>query len=180
MPAKTKVKPKNYDYVWREGCRFKADPRVIGHALQDLAQRLGRDFDGITAAEVVDEARKPQSPFHAMIPWDDAEAAEAHRRNVARLILRSIRVRVIQHGKPVHVIGYVKVVLDDGPCYVPTTRAGRDAALHAQMVNDAFKGLQGWKARYKALQGIEEVLVLIDQALRHLATIQPPTPNLTP
>jgi hypothetical protein len=41
---------------------------------------------------VVDEARPEDHPLHGRFEWDDALAAEAHRRDQARELIRSQRV----------------------------------------------------------------------------------------
>ncbi|HEY2088260.1 MAG TPA: hypothetical protein VGH54_19865 [Mycobacterium sp.] len=48
----------------------------------------------LEAASVLDAARPPESVLHAQFTWDDEEAAEAHRLNQARSLIRRYKVRV--------------------------------------------------------------------------------------
>lgn len=61
--------------------------------LEDIYTAEGR----LTPALVVEAARDEQSwpALHARIPWDDAAAAETHRLDVARRLIRKVRVRFI-------------------------------------------------------------------------------------
>jgi hypothetical protein len=56
--------------------------------LQDIYNRRGE----LTPQIVVEEGRPPGSPLHEFLPWDDAEAAERYREEVARRLIRSVKV----------------------------------------------------------------------------------------
>jgi hypothetical protein len=47
---------------------------------------------GLTAKRFVEAARPSDAPLHALLEWDDLKAADAHRENQARTIIRSIEV----------------------------------------------------------------------------------------
>lgn len=163
MATATKSKLK---YSWKNESRITGDPQEIGQALEELAAELGRPVDGLTADDIVDAARSPDSPLYAIVyRLDDDEAAHEHRKDIARLILRSIRVTVIQEGHERQAIAYVHVrVPDEGPMYVPTSLASRREDLRIQMLEDAQRGIDGWLGRYRNLEGAEEVFVLIEKA----------------
>lgn len=103
-------------YEWRSGARFGVDPNDAGPELERLRKLNG----GIRPQEVVDAARDESSPLHAAFEWDDSVAAEAHRRQVARTLCRSIRVVVKTENNGdmtepmfVHVSVRQKPTLDD-------------------------------------------------------------------
>jgi hypothetical protein len=48
----------------------------------------------ITAQAVVDRARDPDSPMHAHFEWDDTVAAERHREDQARALIRSVQIEI--------------------------------------------------------------------------------------
>jgi hypothetical protein len=59
-------------------------------------EKMRRDSNGTIAPEkVVEEARDDNSPLHVYFEWDDDKAAQAHRLEQARGLLR--RVRIIYH-----------------------------------------------------------------------------------
>ncbi len=82
-----------YSFREDEPLRIKAakdaDAQKIGEALDAIA----KSADGeIIPKAVVDAARSPKHPLHAHFEWNDALAAEAHRLDQARHIIRIIRV----------------------------------------------------------------------------------------
>ncbi len=52
----------------------------------------------LNAGVVVDMAADPASPLHAHFEWDDAEAAQRHRQDQARALIRSVRLTVTYHA----------------------------------------------------------------------------------
>lgn len=83
-------------YTYRQGFRPAVDPEVAGFELE----RIRMEAEGkLTPADVVDAARPEDAPLHPVFEWDDAEAAEAHRRWQARLLIRSVRI-VSDDNKP--------------------------------------------------------------------------------
>lgn len=71
-----------------------------------LRQALEHEVATIAAAnhgvlipeQIVEAARDPASPLHEEFEWDDSVAAQQHRLNQARTLIRSIRVMLtIEH-----------------------------------------------------------------------------------
>lgn len=48
----------------------------------------------LTAEDVVEAAKDPESPIHDLFQWDDSSAAHEYRLGVARRFISSIRVKV--------------------------------------------------------------------------------------
>jgi hypothetical protein len=48
----------------------------------------------LTASNVVETARDETSPLHSHFEWDDSAAAEEHRKEQARRLIRSVKIRV--------------------------------------------------------------------------------------
>ena len=72
-------------------------------------QRIADEQGGeITAAQVVNEARKPDSSLHSLFDWDDQSAAEKHRLTQARTLIRSIRVEIKTETTKVRAVGFVR------------------------------------------------------------------------
>ncbi|KAJ3056582.1 hypothetical protein HK102_011174, partial [Quaeritorhiza haematococci] len=150
-------------YQWSDGARYSIDPAPVGKAIESLGKKLGKDFEGLTAEDVVEEARSERSPLHPLFTWDDTEAAEQWRREQARCVIRCLRIVVTgsEKAEAIHARVAVRPDNPDGSkgdrVYVPTTLAGRNESLRRQMLDDAIAGLDGWRKRYAVLQGENQV-----------------------
>ena len=73
---------------------------------------------------VLDDARDPESPLHSHFEWDDSKAAEAHRMEQARTLIRSVRLVITNTESIYRTVAYVrdpdKAAHDPG--YVSTMR----------------------------------------------------------
>lgn len=77
-------------YHFRNGARIKGgvEAQSVGQELDRIRHTHGE----LTPQAVVDESRSDDAVLHPCFTWDDAEAAELHRRHEARTIVRSVRV----------------------------------------------------------------------------------------
>lgn len=67
----------------------------MSEGLRSILNEIREDYGRLTPAIVLSEARKPEHPLHAYaaFKWDDdAAAAEAYRLQVARELIRVVRV----------------------------------------------------------------------------------------
>lgn len=78
--------------------------------MDEIAARLREmEKDGrLTPAEVLEEARNPESPLHDQFTWDDTEAAEKYRLGQASRLIVRLRVNVTVHSVPVRAPVYVR------------------------------------------------------------------------
>lgn len=80
-----------YRYSWRDDANYAADAQRVGERLAALA----RDSEGtLHAKDVVADARRQDSPLHALFEWDDRKAAIAHRLHQAHEVIKRIVVHV--------------------------------------------------------------------------------------
>lgn len=70
------------------------------------------DAGKLTPANVVKAGEDPTSPLHGFFTWDDEAAAEKHRLNEARDLIRAVKIRVEYTDRMV-----------TAPCYVHDPRA---------------------------------------------------------
>jgi hypothetical protein len=102
-------------YQFRAGFRSSLDPQTVGQYLEQLRAQKG----GIlTPEDVLEAARDPSSLLHDHFDWDDADAAEKHRRRQANELVAAVRVvRVLPTG-PTHITptkpAYIKTEEEDG------------------------------------------------------------------
>lgn len=109
---------------------------------------------------LVDEGRSPASPLHEFFTWDDSVAAELHRQEEARQIIRSIRVirtdiplseqPVIRKFMSVHASD--EETRFDGTAYLGVDQIMESKDYQQQTLNFAMEELNGWKARYDGIQ----------------------------
>ncbi|MGV0982810.1 MAG: hypothetical protein ACOYB0_10665 [Polynucleobacter sp.] len=130
-------------YEWKSGSRIKANAQKVGEELEKIECRDARS--------IVAAARKSKGELHSCFEWDDTKAAEEHRREQARLVLRMIVTPIdVKKGSEVvttMVRAYESVrfasIPDDGEeeepdkamTYVPTREALSDPDLRQQIIN---------------------------------------------
>ena len=74
----------------------------------DAIVLLQNERGELTATAVVEAARDPESVLHGHFEWDDTKAAEAHRLDQARSLIRSVTVQVRLGSLQVAVPAYVR------------------------------------------------------------------------
>ena len=168
-------------YVWKE---VGPAPRgVDAQAVGEEIEALGGD-DGVTPAELVEAARKPGSSMHDYFEWDDKKAADAHRLNQARYLLRTIAVVVREDEPPVR--AFHAVVVEDGegddPAdthdalrprrYVPVSIVAAKPSLLRQVLDETLSLLIGCQKRYAQYQGLAPVMAVIEAAVEQLGALR--------
>lgn len=81
-------------------------PRITSEVIVALAELeiVGR----FAPNDVVEAARDEDSPLHAFFEWDDSLAAEAHRVEQARRLIRSVRVEIVTSESVIATPRYVR------------------------------------------------------------------------
>ena len=80
---------KKLKYAFRDGYGFaNVNADVAGNELARLTKKHG----ALTPDVVVEDARPEDAALHPVFEWDDFKAAEAHRRQQARTLIRSVQV----------------------------------------------------------------------------------------
>lgn len=80
-----------------------ATPEIVDR-LRSLEHENGR----LLPADVVEDARDPDSPLHSHFEWDDSEAATKYRLQQAGAIIRSVKLEITVRDVPLSVVGYVR------------------------------------------------------------------------
>lgn len=141
------------EYHAARGSQFTdEDAQVIGPVLEDLA-KAGKS----SAPAVVDAARAKSSPLHGYFEWNDAKAAESHRENQAREMMRAVVVvRTLREDEPkqevraffpVHRTREAKEAKEPRQ-YVHIDSVLDDPELAEQVVADALRMLRAWRNRF--------------------------------
>jgi len=157
--AKKPKKPKK-TYTWRDGARFPVKPQVAGEELE----RISNENDGnLTPRSVVEESKPEEAPLHPCFEWDDERAAELHRDEQARNVIRSVHVTIEDSGNTEPQISYINVEVENvGSSYLPADRVMQDPDLRKQALNDALILLRGVQRRYQNLEELRDVFAAID------------------
>lgn len=108
---------------------FKKGSRVKGVSADVAGNELARIYQKeqqLKPAKVVDESRPEAAPLHPVFEWDDQVAAEKHREDQARHLIRSVRVinpydekqeRTYVHVRSLESYQPVEVVLNNVSLY---------------------------------------------------------------
>lgn len=141
---------------------------TIREALQDIYDRHGE----LTPRLVVDEATSGVTAagdaLSNHLQWDDAEAADSHRMEQARKLIRRVR---IAYREPTEeevsrsVRGFVSVQTAEGRAYHPTQKVAEDPFLRQLMLRDAEREWKALHRKYSHLvEFVDMVKVDLDEA----------------
>lgn len=162
---------KGNSYAFKHASQLALDAQECGERIELIQNKHGK----ITPQLVLDDARKKASPLHDGFEWDDTVAAEQHRLNQARFILRQIVIvsePEDEEAEPTSIRAFVSVSTEDeGKVYMPLTDAMENPESRQQIVSKAYNELQAWSDRYKALsefgvvrKAIAKVAPLVEEA----------------
>ena len=140
--------------------RPRADPQQIGEALEEI--RLGNGGQ-LHPGAVVESARDAKSPLHSHFEWDDRKAAELHRMDQARALIRSIRV--IDDEDRVRP-AFLSIRADDGVGYRRFADVVSSPDLRQRLLEQAQRDLDAWTQRYRELREIVEMVLPAQRELR--------------
>ena len=147
-------------FQWAPGSRFSQPAQVVGEQLKRIEEKNG---GRIEAKAVVKAARNARSPLHPLFEWDDAVAAELHRVEQARHIIRAVIVHeaVPQTHEPVR--AFVNVIEAQGRGYTSVLRAFSDIDLRKQVLDEALQKADAWRRRYSDFEELADIFAAIDR-----------------
>lgn len=76
---------------------------VPDHVASAIREVYDRTHGERLAAEIVEAARDENSPLHGYFDWNNTRAAEAYRLIQAEMLVRRVKVKIIQSADPVPV-----------------------------------------------------------------------------
>lgn len=143
------------------------DAAILGPAFEKLEKRLKRSP---TPDDLVEEARKPSSPFHRFFEWDPEKQQILYLRQRAMYVIQSLDVILADHGdEPVRAI---LPVLDGSGGFMSTAKAARERpdVIEAQ-VSRAKADARGYYERYEQWIRFREFAPVMEvmEAARRLA-----------
>ena len=108
----------------------------------------------LTPEAVVGAASDPAHPLHSQFNWDDVEAAEAWRRQQARILIARVRIVVAKTTargvREVSVRGLASVLSGETRQYVPVSEIKADPVLSEQLLDQIRSEMAALKRKYSA------------------------------
>ena len=142
------------------------DAGEVGSHLELLRQEQHGE---LTPEDVVKDARNPNSPLHSHFEWDDTRAAEQHRLNQARNLIRSVVAIYTSDKKPAQrVRAFVHVPEKGAPHYRSTDHAMSQTKTRNMVLRRAWRELKAWRDRYRELKEFSALIETIDETEKNL------------
>lgn len=115
-----------------------------------------------TAEEMLDSARPSTSPIHHLFEWDDKKAAEEHRLDKARYLLRAVLVEYYIEATKKTVTVRAHVFSPKKKAYFSIKTVLNDTEMRAELVRQALEELRAWQKTYRALHELASIFQAID------------------
>ena len=146
------------NYKWRgnQAWRFNVEAQAAGEFLEDLSEKTG---GSLNARLVLDRSRPEEALLHSEFEWNNEVAAELHREEQARKILRSIvTVQQDSDGEEVQIRAYYSLHEPNAQrSYMPIARVLSDDDLRNELLGQALIDLQKMQYRYGNLKELAEI-----------------------
>lgn len=141
---------------WRKGFEeyFKADAQKVAEEIMSI----GEDAN---THQILDYARNESSELHKCFEWDDSLAAEKYRNLQARKVVQMLVIKeeVIPTERPE--IRFFHIA-EKEKSYQPTQVIVRNKDKYKEMLEQAWRELRSFKAKYQMLTELQEIFDLID------------------
>lgn len=137
---------------------------------QRLSVLVEENNGALTPEQVVEDAKEPTSPLHDYFMWDNAKAAAQWRLDQARYLMRSITVVIKREdtkeeesARYLYNIKSVPVDEEIQQVYVPIQRVMAEEDLRSQVIEEALRKIEHWRARYRQYREFATIFTAIDQ-----------------
>jgi hypothetical protein len=130
-------------------------------SLRDQLQAVYDEHSRLTPQLVVDAARPADHPLHDRFEWDDKTAAEAHRLDQARRLIRSVRViyREANEKEAARTVRAFHSIRDEqGTAYRPLEEVTESPLLSKLLLQDMERE---WKQLMRRYGHFEEFLQMV-------------------
>lgn len=149
--------------AWKPGFEgfHKADAQIVAEEIASIGESA-------TPVQIVDKARDSSTELHKCFEWDDAIAAEKHRLDQARQVVRHLVIReTIREDKPP-----VRFLFkpESGAGYRPTQLVVRNQDRYQALLESAMRDLRSLRIKYHILTELEQVFDAIEDLMRGKAS----------
>lgn len=147
------------EYTWKESFKPRLDPQVAG----DELERIKRSHGGRLTPRLVCRAASDEvSPLHSLIYHvKDTEAARIHYEERARLVMRSLFIRVVE--RPTETVHSFINVREGGSHYATAEEVGTDPALREQYLSRLRGRLVSLKQELGSFTEFSQVVSAIEE-----------------
>ena len=141
---------------WREGFGLYS-----GVDAQKVAEELQQLDEGFTPVDIVNAARDSSTELHKCFEWDDSKAAELYRiKQAVNIVGHLVIEQPTKTKEHPEIRVYYKPEKSSG--YVETRKIVRDEDTYSNLLAQAMRELRIFKAKYKCLEELREIMDLID------------------
>lgn len=151
--------------------------RKIGtdHEVVEELQRICRENDGLLQPrDVVEEARKENSPLHSKFDWDDGKAAENWRLQQARYLITHVHVEIEGPDNKKRASDvFVSLSTDrrkGGYRLMQEVLVKRET--RNQLIRDAITDMQSFETRYRTVRELVSVFSSMRKVREKLVTVK--------
>lgn len=158
-------------YVLKPGFYLRAPIAAVGARIDEIKGRHPNIEESDLVEEVIEDARRPDSPLRNCFTWDDAKAAHQARRDEARRLLRCYEVHIERPNAAPLIISpaNVRITTKDGKSrFVSTDIAMSREDYRKQVLGEAEALLHGVQNRLSKLQGISPTILAAFDKLRKM------------
>lgn len=156
---------------WRRGSQGKGiDATKAYNALEKIRERNnGITDDGILAA-----AKAKNHVLHGWFEWDESKAANEHRRNQARTLIRSFEVVYVEQPD-MKTRAYEVETKSTKPAehrtvYTTTEEVLANPESRDRLIADAIRMAMEFRRRFRMLHEMERVMEEIDKAIESIGS----------
>lgn len=157
-------------YEFSENARFQPGADVEAGVVGAHLDHLRKHHKGeLTPADVVEDAKNPNSPLHPFFEWSDTKAAREYRLQQARGLIRSIVAIYVSPNEPARRINaFVHIPEPGAPHYREASHAMSQERTRALVLQRAWAEFQAWRRRYADLREFSSLFDLADEVERKI------------
>lgn len=139
---------------------YRTPAEVAGKVFEELDKTVG-----LTPGNLVDASRPEDAPLHPEFEWDDGKAAEAYRREQARLMISNLTI-TIEEQQVEEVRAYYSLehgFRSNSGTYVSTIEIMSDSDKREILLEKAKKEMRAFRAKYGMLTELADVFREMDE-----------------
>lgn len=157
-------------FEFAEGARFQPGAVQDATAVGEHIEMLRKQCKGeLTPEDILADAKHDNSPLHSFFEWSDSAAAHQYRLQQARGLIRAVVAVYTREDAPaVRTRAYVHVPESKTPHYREMTHAMSQKKTRQMVLQQAWRELRAWKARYEHLKEFADLVQVIEEVEHHL------------
>ena len=152
--------------------KFTSEQKEAARAyIQRHADNHGGRVDEYKLRE---EAEDPDNPLHPFCDWDDKKAADAHRLNQIRALIRTVKITITTDRMKIKTVAYVRDP-SKGPNeagYISVKSIRSDEDMKRDAVIAEFERVRSAMKRARALAAYFDMQEEIDGLLEEIGAVQ--------